>query len=58
MDENLNEESQIMKEQAALSEPLSVETFQKEITSAGFELVEEIEIPGFKENYFLKFKKK
>ena len=32
--------------------------FQKEIVSSGFELVEEKKIPGFKENYFLKFKKK
>lgn len=34
------------------------ETFQSEIMAAGFELVEEKQIPGFEENYFLKFKKK
>ena len=33
------------------------EVFQAEIESAGFEFVGEIEIPGFAENYFLKFKK-
>ena len=29
--------------------------FQKEIEDAGFKFVEEVEIPGLKENYFLKF---
>ena len=29
--------------------------FQKEIEDAGFKFIEEVEIPGFKENYFLKF---
>ncbi len=32
--------------------------FRREIEAAGFSFVEEIEIPGFEENYFLKFKKK
>ena len=34
------------------------EVFQKEILDSGFELVDEKKIPGFKENYFLKFRKK
>lgn len=33
------------------------ETFQKEIESCGFKVVAEKTIPGFKENYFLKFQK-
>lgn len=33
------------------------EVFQKEIEDCGFKLVEEKKIPGFKENYFLKFTK-
>ncbi len=31
--------------------------FRKEIEAAGFELLEEKEISGFEENYFLKFKR-
>ncbi len=31
--------------------------FQGEIVEAGFRLVEEIKIPSFKENYFLRFRK-
>ena len=34
------------------------EVFRAEIEAAGFEFVEEVKIPGFVENYFLKFKKK
>ena len=34
------------------------DVFRGEIESAGFELVEEVDIPGFKENYFLRFSKK
>jgi hypothetical protein len=33
------------------------EVFQAEIESAGFTLVEEVDIEGLEENYFLKFKK-
>jgi len=33
------------------------EVFRSEITDAGFKLTEEKQIPGFKENYFLKFEK-
>ena len=33
------------------------EVFRKEIIDAGFEFVEEIEIPSFKENYVLRFRK-
>lgn len=33
------------------------EVFQKEIESCGFKVVAEKQIPGFKENYFLKFQK-
>lgn len=32
-------------------------TFTKEIVAAGFRLAEEVTIPGFKENYFLRFTK-
>lgn len=32
--------------------------FCSEIEQVGFELVEEVEIPGFEENYYLKFRKK
>lgn len=32
-------------------------TFRKEIIDAGFSLDREVEIPGFKENYFLRFRK-
>jgi predicted methyltransferase len=32
--------------------------FRREIEAAGFSFVEEVEIPGFEENYFLRFKKK
>ena len=32
--------------------------FRSEIEAAGFAFVEEVEIPGFEENYLLKFKKK
>ena len=31
------------------------EVFQKEITDAGLKFVEEVDIPSFKENYFLRF---
>jgi predicted methyltransferase len=31
--------------------------FREEIEAAGFEFVEEVKIPEFAENYFLKFKK-
>lgn len=34
------------------------EVVQSEITTAGFELIDEIEIASFKENYLLKFRKK
>ena len=34
------------------------EVFRAEIEAAGFEFVEEVKIPGFVENYFLKFEKK
>lgn len=34
------------------------DVFRGEIESAGFELIEEVDIPGFKENYFLRFSKK
>jgi predicted methyltransferase len=34
------------------------EVFRAEIEAAGFTFVEEVEIPGFVENYFLKFEKK
>lgn len=34
------------------------ETFRKEIEQAGFEFVEEVKIPSFQENYFLRFKRK
>lgn len=33
------------------------DVFRGEIEAAGFELIEEVEIPGFKENYFLRFRK-
>ena len=33
------------------------EVFQREIAEAGFRFVEEVEIPMFKENYFLRFRK-
>lgn len=33
------------------------EVFKSEIEQVGFEFVEEVEIDGFKENYFLKFKR-
>lgn len=33
------------------------EVFREEILATGFEFVEEIKIPGFKENYFLRFRK-
>ncbi len=33
------------------------EVFRSEIEAAGFDFAEEIEIPGFAENYFLVFKK-
>ncbi len=32
--------------------------FRREIEAAGFAFVEEVEIPGFEENFFLEFKKK
>ena len=32
--------------------------FQNEIVNAGFRLVEEIDVPGFEENYFLRFAKR
>ncbi|QDU52691.1 class I SAM-dependent methyltransferase [Gimesia panareensis] len=34
------------------------ETFRKEVEDAGFEFVEEVKIPAFEENYFLRFKRK
>lgn len=34
------------------------EVFREEIVEAGFALTREIKIPGFKENYFLRFKKR
>jgi len=34
------------------------DVFRREIEAAGFAFVEEIEIPSFEENFFLKFKKK
>ena len=34
------------------------DVFRGEIEAAGFELGEEVDIPGFKENYFLRFSKK
>ena len=34
------------------------DVFRGEIESAGFKLVEEVRIPGFKENYFLRFSKR
>lgn len=34
------------------------EVFRKEIEEAGFEFVEEVKIPAFQENYFLRFKQK
>ncbi len=34
------------------------DVFRKEIESAGFELVEEVDLAGLKENYFLKFLKR
>ena len=33
------------------------EVFRKEIEGAGLTLIEEIKIEGFKENYFLRFRK-
>lgn len=33
------------------------EVFRKEIETAGFEFVEEIKVPGFRENYFLRFRR-
>lgn len=33
------------------------EVFQQEILAAGFELIEEAEIPSFEENYFLRFRR-
>jgi predicted methyltransferase len=33
------------------------DVFQSEIESAGFKMVEEVEIPGFEENHFLRFRK-
>ena len=33
------------------------DVFRSEIESAGFELVKQIDIPGFEENYFLRFRK-
>ena len=33
------------------------EVFRKEIEAVGFDFVEEVEIPSFKENYFLRFRK-
>ena len=33
------------------------EVFRSEIEKAGFELVEEVDIDGFEDNYFLKFRK-
>jgi len=33
------------------------DVFQREILDAGFELVEEVKIPSFRENYFLRFRK-
>ena len=33
-------------------------TFTTEIVAAGFRLAEEVPIPGFKENYFLRFTKR
>ena len=32
-------------------------TFRSEVTAAGFQFVEEVKIPGFKENYFLRFRR-
>ena len=32
--------------------------FRQEVLDAGFELIEEVEIPSFKENYLLRFRKK
>jgi hypothetical protein len=34
------------------------EVFREEIEAAGFEFVDEKQIAGFRENYFLKFRKK
>ena len=34
------------------------EVFRKEIEDTGFDFVEEVKIPGFEENYFLRFQKK
>ncbi|QDT29647.1 hypothetical protein Enr10x_50020 [Gimesia panareensis] len=34
------------------------ETFRKEVEDAGFDFVEEVKIPAFEENYFLRFKRK
>ncbi|QDT78215.1 hypothetical protein Mal35_16460 [Gimesia maris] len=34
------------------------EVFRKEIEEAGFEFLEEVKIPAFQENYFLRFKRK
>lgn len=34
------------------------EVFRKEVEAAGFEFVEEVKIPAFQENYFLRFKRK
>jgi hypothetical protein len=34
------------------------DVFRHEIEAAGFAFVEEVEIPGLEENYFLEFKKK
>ncbi|QDT43406.1 hypothetical protein Pan241w_35060 [Gimesia alba] len=34
------------------------EVFRKEVEDAGFEFVEEVKIPAFQENYFLRFKRK
>ena len=33
------------------------ETFRKEIEAAGFELEEEVDVPGLEENYFLRFRR-
>ncbi|MFK7777096.1 MAG: SAM-dependent methyltransferase, partial [Gimesia sp.] len=33
-------------------------TFRKEIEKAGFEFVEEVNVPALKENYYLRFRRK
>ena len=33
------------------------EVFQKEIETAGFKFIDEVEVPEFKENYLLRFRK-